>query len=83
MKSSCDRVFTIDRHKDVTNLDLRLAKDIRVMGGVGITVSLDAFNVFNNQTVLQRNTRMGLVSGDRITELISPRVFRLGARLTF
>jgi hypothetical protein len=71
------------RHKDITNLDLRLAKDIRVMGGVGITVSLDAFNVFNNQTVLQRNTRLGIASGDRITEQISPRVFRLGARLTF
>jgi hypothetical protein len=71
------------RHKDVTNLDLRLAKDIRVMGGVGITVSLDAFNVFNNQVILQRNTRLGVASGDRITELMSPRVFRLGARLTF
>lgn len=71
------------RHKDVTNLDLRLAKDIRLMGGVGITVSVDAFNVLNSQTIMQRNTRLGIASGDRITELMSPRVFRLGARLTF
>jgi hypothetical protein len=71
------------RHKDVTNLDLRLAKDIRMMAGIGITLSLDAFNVFNNQTILQRNTRLGIASGNRITELMSPRVFRLGARLTF
>ena len=71
------------RHKDVTNLDLRLAKDLRLMGGVGLTLSLDAFNVFNNQTILQRNTRLGIASGNRITELISPRVFRVGARLTF
>jgi hypothetical protein len=72
-----------NRHKDVTNLDLRLAKDIRVYGGVGVTLSLDAFNVFNSQTIMQRNTRVGIASGDRITELMSPRVFRLGARLTF
>jgi hypothetical protein len=71
------------RHKDITNLDLRLAKDIRVAGGVGVTISVDAFNVFNNQTILQRNTRLGIASGNRITEQISPRVFRLGARLTF
>jgi hypothetical protein len=71
------------RAKDVTNLDLRLAKDLRVMGGVGVTLSIDAFNIFNNQTVLQRNTRLGIASGNRITELMSPRVFRLGARLTF
>ena len=71
------------RHKDVTNLDLRLAKDFRFAAGIGVTVSIDAFNVFNNQTILQRNTRLGIASGDRITELMSPRVFRLGARLTF
>ncbi len=72
------------RHKDVRNLDLRLAKDIRLpMGGVGVTISLDAFNVFNSQVILQRNTRLGIASGNRITELMSPRVFRLGARLTF
>jgi len=70
------------RQKNVTNLDLRLAKDIR-FGGVGVTFSVDMFNVFNKQTVLQRNTRLGIASGNRITELISPRVFRLGARLTF
>jgi hypothetical protein len=71
------------RQKDVTNLDLRLAKDLRVMGGVGVTISVDAFNVFNSQTILQRNTRVGVASGGRVTELVSPRVFRLGARLTF
>jgi len=71
------------RHPNVTNLDLRLAKDLRLPAGFGITLSIDAFNIWNSQTVLQRNTRVGIASGDRITELISPRVFRLGARLTF
>lgn len=70
------------RHEDIHNLDLRLAKDFR-FGGVGTTFSVDIFNVMNEQPVLQRNTRLGIASGNRITEIQSPRVFRLGARLTF
>jgi hypothetical protein len=70
------------RHEDVHNLDLRLAKDFR-FGPVGTTFSVDVFNVFNEQTILQRNTRLAVASANRITELQSPRVIRLGARLTF
>ena len=70
------------RHDDIHNLDLRLAKDFR-FGPVGTTFSIDIFNVFNEQTVLQRNTRLAIASANRITEMQSPRVLRLGARLTF
>lgn len=71
------------RHPNVTELDLRLAKDIRIWRG-GVTFSIDAFNVLNKQTVLQRDVRrLQLASSNRITELVSPRVFRLGARLNF
>ena len=47
------------------------------------------FNVLNSNTVLQRNTRLyrsrtGVnAQAANITEIQSPRVFRLGARLTF
>lgn len=73
------------RHKDIMNLDLRLAKDITFGGsGMGLTVSADMFNVTNEQTILQRDvTRLNYPSSNRITEMQSPRVFRLGARLTF
>jgi hypothetical protein len=71
------------RHPNVYNVDFRVAKDLRLPAGIGVTLSLDMFNLLNSQTVLQRNTRLGIASGDRITELMSPRVFRLGARLTF
>ena len=62
--TSCSLTPEIDtlRYPTLWNLDLRLAKDLRLMGGVGITVSLDAFNVFNSQTILQRNTRLGIAS---------------------
>jgi len=77
-----DEDVTHFRHEDIMNLDLRLAKDFR-FGPVGTTLSVDVFNVFNEQTILQRNTRLNIASGNRITELQSPRVIRLGARLTF
>jgi carboxypeptidase family protein/TonB-dependent receptor-like protein len=76
------------RLDDVFNLDLRLAKDFR-FNQVGLTLSVDAFNVTDERTVLQRNTRLfrsrtGInAAANRITEAQAPRVFRLGARLTF
>jgi carboxypeptidase family protein len=64
-------------------LDLRLAKDIRV-GPVGLTLSVDGFNMLDRRTILQRNvTRLNLSSSNEITELQAPRVFRLGARFNF
>lgn len=69
------------------SLDLRLAKNFQIRG-VGLEVGVDAFNVTNERTVLQRNatlTSRDAVSGsrNRILELQSPRVFRAGFRLTF
>jgi hypothetical protein len=71
------------RHPNLNELDLRLAKDLHFQR-VGLTISADAFNVLNAQTVLQRDvTRLNRASSNHITELQSPRVFRLGARLSF
>jgi len=71
------------------SLDLRLAKDFRFRG-VGLEFSIDAFNVTNERTVLQRNADLinrgnqrVLRTANRIRELQSPRIFRVGARLTF
>lgn len=72
------------RQPNLTELDLRLAKDIRVYHGGGVTFSVDAFNILNRQTILQRDVRrLQLASSNRIQELQSPRIFRVGARLTF
>ena len=70
------------RLPDVHNLDLRLAKDFR-FSGVGFTLSADVFNVLNENTELQRFTRLNNARKNEITETQSPRVFRVGARLTF
>lgn len=70
------------RLPDVHNVDLRLAKDLRYRG-VGVTFSADVFNVLNANTELQRFSRLNNARKDEITETQSPRVFRVGARLTF
>ena len=89
------------RNDNVTQLDLRLAKDLR-LSRLGLTLSVDMFNVLNSNTILQRDVTQfnGTYStpsaacqanvsacvspsADRVSEVLSPRVFRLGARLTF
>jgi len=82
------------RNPNVADLDLRLAKDFHV-SRLGLTLSVDAFNIFSSNTILQRDvTRLGASSAttgtftpfaasNRITEVLSPRVFRVGARVNF
>ena len=58
------------------------------MNRVGMTVSADLFNAPNKRTILQRETLLlsneaSRAAGWRITEMQSPRVWRLGARFTY
>jgi hypothetical protein len=97
------------RNPTVTEVDLRLAKEFRLQR-VGLTVSIDGFNMLNSNTILQRvisgsgttgdlnkaagqSGQCNAVTGDcsaalnpnsnHVSEVLSPRVFRLGARLSF
>ena len=76
------------RFDNVYELDMRIAKDFRIMNRVGLTISGDLFNVPNQRTILSRNASLlqnegSLASGWRITELQTPRIWRLGARVSF
>jgi hypothetical protein len=81
------------RFDNVYELDLRLAKDFRIMNRLGLTVSGDLFNAPNKRTVLQRETlilsttasgvKSSRAAGWRITELQSPRAWRLGLRVSY
>jgi len=65
-------------------LDLRLAKQVHAWRGSSVTISLDGFNMLDRRTILQRSVlRLTSSSSNQIAELQSPRVLRLGARLTF
>ncbi len=75
------------RFDDVVQLDLRVARDFRVLNAAAFSLSVDVFNATNQRTVLQRsgilvNNRVS-GTGDAITEIQAPRVFRFGAKMTF
>jgi hypothetical protein len=82
-----------NRFDNLWNIDLRLAKTVK-LGRAGVTLSAEAFNVFNNDLVLSRSrqantgTFTSTIAGaepglGRIEELISPRIVRAGISLTF
>jgi hypothetical protein len=75
---------TVDakRYSDVWDLDLRLAKNIKV-GPTQITLSAEGFNLFNSGTILQAFRQVNSSEFERIDEILSPRIFRFGARLSF
>jgi len=66
----------------VSSFDARVEKAIKVQR-LNIALDLDMFNVFNNATVLGREYDLRLSTADTVREIMNPRIFRLGARLTF
>ena len=71
------------RSDDVLTVDLRLEKEFAATGNVGFTVSLDAFNLFDESYVLQRERRLDISAANFLRETLSPRIFRLGVRLNW
>jgi hypothetical protein len=68
---------------DVMTMDLRVDKEIAIGDNFGVTVGVDVFNLFNDNTVLQRNRNFTSTSFNFINETIAPRIIRGGVRLTF
>ena len=71
-----------NRYDTLWNLDFRLARNSKV-GRVTITPSVELFNALNNDVVLSRARNANAASLGRVEEVISPRILRLGARLSF
>jgi Carboxypeptidase regulatory-like domain/TonB-dependent Receptor Plug Domain len=70
------------RYDDIQVVDLRVEKEFNIKD-FGFTVGADVFNATNEATVLQRQGRLNIGTGDHITETISPRIIRLGVKLNF
>ncbi len=70
------------RLDNIRIVDARLEKEFN-FSDVGLTLGVDCFNVFNESFVLQRQHRLQLTSSDYVREIVSPRIFRVGARLSF
>jgi hypothetical protein len=70
------------RYADIHTLDLRVDKDFH-FSALGMTLSAELFNALNESYVLQRQGVLGGNKADHVQEVLSPRVLRLGARLSF
>jgi hypothetical protein len=70
------------RFDDIHMVDARVEKEFS-FSDFGLTIGVDVFNVLNESYVLQRNHRLGQSSSNNVREITSPRIFRLGARVSF
>ncbi len=73
-------LFRVD---DIFTADFRIEKDIPFSSNLSGTLSLDAFNVFNENYLLQRDRSLEAPTANFLTQSLSPRIFRLGFRLSF
>lgn len=71
-----------ERYPDVTLLDLRLSRSFQIAGRWTIEPLLEVFNLANASTIV---TLTNIVGSNylRPTEILGPRLWRLGARLQF
>jgi hypothetical protein len=73
---------TTFRDPDLFVVDGRLAKEFK-FNDFGLTIGIDGFNLLNRHTVLQIQSNVaGSTAGD-VFEVLSPRIFRVGATLHF
>jgi hypothetical protein len=72
------------RYDDILNLDAGIEK-VLTLNPLQVTLSVNVFNVFNENPVLQRNGRVDVTGSafNRLIEIQSPRVVRAGARISF
>ncbi len=75
--------FGSRRFDNVFTLDLQLGKSFELGQYGKINLAADIFNVTNTNTVIRRTRNVNSVNLNRIDEVISPRVLRLGLRYNF
>ena len=70
------------RNDDLVLVDARVEKELQ-LGDFNALLGVDAFNLLNEDYVLQRDRRTDLGGAHVVRERLSPRVFRLGVTLRF
>jgi hypothetical protein len=76
--------FAVDefRNPNIYTLDGRVEKEIH-MGRSNLMVLLEGFNLMNRSDTLQVQTRINTATANQVREILSPRILRLGVRVTF
>jgi hypothetical protein len=72
----------VSRYADLWQFDARVEKAFRIRQ-LRLTASADVFNLFNSNTVLDRDGRQNVSSANRVFAVLSPRVARFGLRFNF
>ncbi|HVR11480.1 MAG TPA: hypothetical protein VMW75_25775, partial [Thermoanaerobaculia bacterium] len=70
------------RNPDIFVLDARLGKDFHFKD-FALTLGIDGFNLLNAHTILQQQRNQAVLTAGFTEEVLSPRIFRLGATLHF
>jgi hypothetical protein len=75
------------RYGWVSQFDLRLDKNIPITSTISANLAVDMFNVFNLNTVTQRNNQLNLSSKasgtNTVQETQAPRIIRFSGRINF
>ncbi len=71
------------RNDDVAIVDVRLEKEFATTSSLGLTFSIDGFNILNSGAVLDRYWNLGAGDAQWVIGTVSPRIWRLGVRLTW
>lgn len=71
------------RADDPVVFDLRLEKEMRFIGDLSGVVSIEAFNLFNDDAVTQREIDLDTPTANFLAGTVPPRVYRLGFRLNW
>ena len=71
------------RYPDVYTFDGRIEKEVKLYGATNVTLLMEGFNLFNKASTLQVNSRINTATANEVREILSPRIFRFGARFTF
>jgi len=70
------------RNEDIHILDGRVEKELNFKD-FGLTLGVDCFNLLNNGNEIQRQHRLNIRTTNYVQEIVSPRIFRVGARFSF
>jgi hypothetical protein len=71
------------RYPNLWDLDLRVAKNIKITGPLNFNIAADLFNVMNSNTELARERRLNAAAFGNLNEILAPRILRVTASLKF
>ena len=76
---------TIDanRYPNLWDLDLRVAKNIKIAGPLRLNLAADVFNVLNANPELARARQLNASSFGVLNEILAPRIMRITAKVQF